>query len=319
VRALEEAAASIEETARALGRYARDVQPDGERLEALNARVDQWHRLMRKHGGNEETLLARHAELRQELERLDGLDQRRPEVTARLREALADLDKACRDLSAIRRQEARRFEQAVEKELVSLAMPDTTLRARLTATVGSVPPDPEEALRDGAHDSLAGYSTIGIDRVELLLSPNKGEEPRPLSRVASGGELSRVMLAIKRVQTAGDAVATLVFDEVDAGIGGRVAAVVGRKLAALALTHQVICVTHLPQIACYASTHYEVAKQEQDGRTVSRVERLDEADRPRAIAAMLGGDEKKAQQLAREMLRRARGAGDGDARSQAPS
>ena len=145
----------------------------------------------------------------------------------------------------------------------------------------------------------------GLDAVEFLLSPNPGEELRPLARIASGGELSRILLALNAVAAVGGAAHTLVFDEVDAGIGGRVAEVVGRKLRTVAQTHQVLCVTHLPQIASLADRHYAVSKRLSKGRTVTDVRPLDDGERIEEVARMLGGETitDTTRRHAREMVR----------------
>jgi DNA repair protein RecN (Recombination protein N) len=133
------------------------------------------------------------------------------------------------------------------------------------------------------------FDQSGIDRVQFLISPNAGEPPKPLAKIASGGETSRLMLALKTVLTAADEVPTLIFDEIDQGIGGRAGGIVGRKLWNLTPEHQVLCVTHLPQLASYADRHYSVDKVQQEGRTVTRVRVLDEQNRIEELAAMLGG------------------------------
>jgi DNA repair protein RecN (Recombination protein N) len=155
---------------------------------------------------------------------------------------------------------------------------------------------------------LAGLNARGMDEIEFYLSPNAGEDLKPLNRIASGGELSRIVLALKKVLAGVGSVGTIVFDEVDSGIGGAVAEIVGEKLRDVALTHQVICITHLPQIACFGDSHYVVSKQIVDERTTTRIAPLTDAERPDEIARMLGGiditDKTKAH--AREMLKKSR-------------
>ena len=148
----------------------------------------------------------------------------------------------------------------------------------------------------------------GIDRVEFFISPNIGEEPKPLSKIASGGELSRIMLAIKRITTTGK-IPVLIFDEVDAGIGGGTAEVVGKKLKEVSKNHQVLCITHLPQIAAYADTHYSVTKEVRGGRTVAEVREIKGDDRIAELSRMLGGVKitDRTREHAREMLENARG------------
>ncbi|HEV7765922.1 MAG TPA: DNA repair protein RecN, partial [Thermoanaerobaculia bacterium] len=197
--------------------------------------------------------------------------------------------KAADKLSAARKKAARAFEQAIQKELNDLAMERTTVKVDVTTRDASPTPD-------------------GVDRIEILIAPNRGEEPKPMQRIASGGELSRIQLAIAaalfRASTRA-AAATLVFDEIDAGIGGRVAEIVGRKLQQLAARNQVICVTHLPQIASFGTTHFYVWKEEDRGHTRARIRRLDDAEeRVEEIARMLGGEKVSASAVAhaRELL-----------------
>jgi DNA repair protein RecN (Recombination protein N) len=166
----------------------------------------------------------------------------------------------------------------VQGELAHLAMEKTKFEVAFRALADA-----------GNGDDTAAWTARGLDAVEFLLSPNPGEELRPLSRIASGGELSRILLALNAVAAAFASAETLVFDEVDAGIGGRVAEVVGRKLRKVAETHQVLCVTHLPQIASLADRHYVVSKREVKGRTVTDVQPLDGPERIEEVARMLGG------------------------------
>jgi DNA repair protein RecN (Recombination protein N) len=165
--------------------------------------------------------------------------------------------------------------------------------------------DPDIPMGDAADTS--GWTDRGLESAEFLLSPNPGEELRPLARIASGGELSRILLALKSVATLDARGQTLVFDEVDAGIGGRVAEVVGRKLRAMAERHQVVCVTHLPQIASMADAHYVVRKRTERGRTVTELQRLTDAERVEEVARMLGGETvtDTARKHAREMVKQA--------------
>jgi DNA repair protein RecN (Recombination protein N) len=158
-------------------------------------------------------------------------------------------------------------------------------------------------------DDTSGWTDRGIEAVELLLSPNPGEELKPLARIASGGELSRILLALNSVASLDDAGKTLVFDEVDAGIGGGVAEVLGRKLKAIAARHQVLCVTHLPQVASFADRHYAVRKRVERGRTVTEVKALGADERVEEVARMLGGETitETARRHAREMVKQSLG------------
>ena len=198
------------------------------------------------------------------------------------------------ELSRRRRQAARELERLVEGELKQLAMEKT--RFRVAFEPGELPA--AEA------PSRATWSEKGVETAEFLLSPNPGEPLRPLARIASGGELSRILLALKSVAHLDAQGKTLVFDEVDAGIGGRVAEVVGRKLKAMSSTHQVLCVTHLPQIASLADHHLVVRKAAQRGRTLTTVAPVKGPSRVEEVARMLGGETitETARRHAREML-----------------
>jgi DNA repair protein RecN (Recombination protein N) len=186
----------------------------------------------------------------------------------------------------------------METELKTLGMRAPVFEARLDSIAAS-----EGTL---SHENVA-MGPSGIDLVEFHLSPNLGQPPMALARIASGGELSRVMLALKRLEAQRRGVATMIFDEVDAGIGGEIAQVVGRKLKELAKYHQILCVTHLPQIAAFADRHFHVEKEERRGATRSRVRQLEPAERADEIARMLGGAEvsDKFRRAAKELLARA--------------
>jgi DNA repair protein RecN (Recombination protein N) len=177
-----------------------------------------------------------------------------------------------RQLSAQRREAARAFARSVEALLSELAMSQTRVEVRFS---DELPPE--------------RWSQRGVDEAEFYISPNQGEDVRPLARIASGGELSRVMLALKTLAVADERGKTLIFDEVDTGIGGRVADVVGARLRALGQHFQVLCITHLPQIAAHATTQFRIEKQVTQGRTVTRVQRLDTAGRVEELARMMGG------------------------------
>jgi DNA repair protein RecN (Recombination protein N) len=190
--------------------------------------------------------------------------------------------------------------RAVSKELSSLAMGDATIVVEVEPSKGG---RQGEVAIDGAK-----LSSTGIDRVEFLIAPNRGETPRPLSQIASGGELSRAMLGLKRVLAGLGPGGLYVFDEVDSGVGGAVAEVIGQKIREVSKHHQVLCITHLPQIAVYADTHYRVQKRVDKGRTHSEIVRLSKEDQLEEVARMLGGIEitRETRAAAREMIRTAR-------------
>lgn len=286
---LDEARAIVEDVARESGSYARRIDGDPLRLAQVDERLSALHRLARRHGGDLEAVLERRALAAQELGELDRRDEVESELIAKRDEAEKAARRVARALRAVRKRAAGRLTKAVTGELASLGMEGARLEIAL-------------------HDAPLGAT--GADRAELLIAPNKGEATHPLSKIASGGELSRILLAIKRVLANREGGGLHVFDEIDTGIGGAVAETVGRKLREVAQDRQVLCITHLPQVAVFADAHYHVAKGIVGGRTVSRVGRLDGRDRLDALARMIGGARltKKTRAAAAELLEDARAA-----------
>jgi len=284
---LAEAQAAIEDVARDLGRYARGIRSDPARLADVEERLFLLQRLCRKHGGTVADLAARQATLARELAELGSFEEGLAARQAAAAAADARATAAAAGLSASRRQAAAQLEKKVSTVLRELGFAS----ARLPVAI--------DARELGPH---------GADRVRLLFAPNPGEEPRPLAKIASGGELSRVMLAVKQALARTDEVLTYVFDEVDAGVGGGTAEVIGRKLKRLAADRQVIVITHLPQVAAFADAHVRVTKTAARGKTRVEIVRLDDADRPGEIARMLAGAAPSAEASAHaaEMLRNAR-------------
>jgi len=275
---LRSAAIELEEAGRELGRYADAVGGDPERLASVEDRLELLRALVRKHGGSLEAAIARRAEMREELSRLRGGGERLAGLAGALAERGAEAARLARALTAAREKAARGFAAAVRGELEGLAM------GRCRLEVALLPPEAGVPL-DGV---VLGPS--GAERAELLIAPNPGESPRPLAKIASGGELSRILLAVKRTLARKDPVATYVFDEVDAGIGGAVAEAMGRVLAEVARGRQVVCVTHLPQVAAFADRHHRVEKRISAGRTHAGVVLLeDDAERVREVARMMAG------------------------------
>lgn len=274
------AATELEDAARTLGRYTRSVRVDPARLAELDERLHEQKRLRRKFGDDLELARTR---LRAELAELDGAQDRVGELEAVRQARWSEVERGARHLSERRRAEARRLGDAITAELSSLGMGE----ARVDVAVAD-----------------AGLGATGVDRVEFLIATNRGEDPRPLRKVASGGELSRALLAVKRVLASLGPVGVYVFDEVDTGVGGAVADVIGAKLAEVARHHQVLCVTHLPQIASQGDRHFHVAKEVAGDRTRSRIRRLEAAERVEEIARMLGGARvtEATRQAARELL-----------------
>jgi DNA repair protein RecN (Recombination protein N) len=287
VERLADAQAAIEDVARDLGRYARGIRSDPARLEEVEERLFLLQKLCRKHGGTVADLAAKQSALRAELGELGSFEEGMAARQAAASAAAARATAAAAALSGSRRQAAGSLEKKVNAVLRELGFAS----ARLPVAV--------EARDLGPN---------GADRVRLLFAPNPGEEARPLAKIASGGELSRVMLAVKQTLARTDEVLTYVFDEVDAGIGGGTAEIVGRKLKRLAAERQVIVITHLPQVAAFADAHVRVTKTAARGKTRVEIGRLDDADRPGEIARMLAGAAPSAQASAQaeEMLRNAR-------------
>lgn len=298
--AIEAARAELADSARALARYADGIESSPARLAEVEERWFRLQKLLRKHGPGTRELLAQRDRLAQELtdlggsaDLLDALDQKR--------EALhAELAREARALSSARRGAAESLADAIGRELAALGMG----RARVVVDVAPTPGGGDGAAAvDGAR-----LTPSGIDRVEFLIAPNRGEEPRPLRRIASGGELSRSLLALKRVLAEKGPAGTYVFDEVDAGVSGGVAEVIGRAIADIARHRQVLCITHLPQIAALADVQFVVDKLERGERTESRVRRLGSAERVDEIARMIGGVRvgDAAKKAAKELLRAGR-------------
>ncbi|MCS6949531.1 MAG: DNA repair protein RecN [Armatimonadota bacterium] len=281
VENLQNALYAVQDVATELRAYRDRVEFSPERLNEVQERLHLIRTLKRKYGDTIEAVLAYLREITEKLERLQGGEERAEELERALSRVEQQAQQLAAELSQRRREGARRFEQAVAEELSQLAMPRVRFEVKLS-------PKPLEA--DGA------------DAVEFLLAPNPGEPPRPLSKIASGGELSRVMLAMKSVLSGLEDVPTLVFDEIDIGIGGRTAGVVGEKLHALSRQRQILCITHLPQIASRARLHLLIEKRESDGRTVTTVTPVEGDARVREIARMLGDTGDSALRHAREML-----------------
>jgi DNA repair protein RecN (Recombination protein N) len=290
---------NLEEAARTLAAYASRVEADPARLEVIEARLQELSRLKRKYGGTIDGAVETLERSRAEMAQLEAAGETRASAEAALQRVLDRLFVSARDLSNRRQYDAEELKQSMEAELRSLGMRNAEFAARISR----LPAGDAEFAQDGI---AAG--PWGMDTVEFYFAANLGQAPIPLQRVASGGELSRVMLALKRLEAQRRGVATMIFDEVDAGIGGATAEIVGRKLKQLARFHQVLCVTHLAQIAAFADCHFVVEKEERRGTTRSRVSALKPGDRSIEVARMLGGDgaSDKFLRAARELVNRAR-------------
>ncbi|HWC02553.1 MAG TPA: DNA repair protein RecN [Methylomirabilota bacterium] len=302
LQALDTALVHLDETARALRSYRDAVVFDPPRLDAIERRVDEIGRLKRKYGESVEAVLAFRAKVESDLEGLAHAGEDEGRLAERVDRLRTELVTRATDLAERRDQAVGRLEASVLAELAALDLEAAVFRVRLArerAGHGDLAVGPE-AWRLGPR---------GVDQAEFLFSGNAGEDARPLARIASGGELSRTMLALKVVLAATDAVPVLIFDEVDVGIGGKTADTVGKKLRQVARVRQVLCVTHLPQIAAYADQHFRVEKREEEGRTATTVAALVRNDRVREVARMLGGESvtDTSLQHARELITQARG------------
>jgi len=287
MKALDSALIQLEEIALALRDYSRRVEVNPARIDEIESRLEEIDRLKRKYGSTVEEVLAFKRKADETLKSFTSDEEKLSQLESRLEPLRQTVDNLGKKLSQERKGVALELKKSVEKELNSLGMKKTIFEIRI---------DPSP------------LSLKGADRVEFLISPNVGEEVKPLAKIASGGELSRIMLAMKRILAKVGGKQVLVFDEVDAGIGGAMAEVVGRKLRELSRHHQVICVTHLPQIACFADQHHSVRKEVKSGRTITLVDRLDKESIVDEIARMLGGvkvtDKTKAH--AKEMIENAK-------------
>lgn len=306
LEAVDESLIGIEEAGRELAAYARRTRQDPARLEEVDDRLTLVHDLQRKHRRDFAGLIELRRDMQAELTELEGLTERRGALAGELAAARAGARDACAALSVERAAAAQRLSREVEAQLAGLAM----ARARLVATPVPVPESADAvALGD---DGGAPFSvSTGAEQVAFLLSANPGEEPRRLSRVASGGELSRILLAVRRALAgaSGGQVQVCVFDEVDTGLGGATAEKVGDKLQEIATIGQVLCITHLPQIAARADRHFRVEKHVADGRTHTVVAALDADQRVAELVRMVAGADASgsAEAFAREMLARSRG------------
>lgn len=304
----------VEELARTLRSYRDGIEYSPERLQEIEDRLDLINSLKRKYGGSIGEIQAFAETAFQDLENLDHTEERLEGLESRETDLEREVGILAGQLSEARQKAATRLAEAIQEEVAGLALGHAQVVVDIrqsesedgvpVETVGTVPDSTPGS--DGQSERRLAFNGTGIDSVEFLISLNPGEPPRPLSRIASGGEASRLMLAIKTILSTADEIPMLVFDEIDAGIGGRVGSVLGQKLWGLSKNHQVLCVTHLPQIASYADRHTKVAKLASDGRTVTSVEDLDGDARVRELSLMLGSDSGATRTNALEMLQHAK-------------
>jgi DNA repair protein RecN (Recombination protein N) len=259
--------------------YAARIDASPARLQQIEERLVLLDRLKRKYGPTLGQVIGARDEFIRQIEVFEHADERVESLTQALDQASDVFLKRAQALSDHRTQAATRFARALEHALAELAMDRASFEVRLERSDASA----------GQNNMQEGWTERGIDRAECYLSANPGEDPRPLARIASGGELSRIMLGIKSLAATDRPGRATIFDEVDAGIGGRVADVVGRKLRSLGRLSQVLCITHLPQVAAHATAHFRISKEVRQGRTLTRVAPLDKTQQIEELARMLGG------------------------------
>lgn len=297
---LESARALLDDLALSLRDFSNTLEFSPERLQEIELRLSEISRLKRKYGGTVESALEHLARAKERLANVERSEEREKQLRQELSRARAAYLESAGRLHKERVRSAKKFESAVIRGLAEVAMENSRFEVRMES------PEPLKAGEAEAEHLGAGSFTIrGYDRVEFLFSANVGEPVKPLARVASGGEASRLMLVLKTVANASRFPRTIVFDEIDTGIGGRVSEAVGMKLKKLSETNQVLCVTHQPQIARFADCHLSIRKEVVKGRTVVRVERLDQRSRVEELARMLTGADitESARRHARELLK----------------
>jgi DNA repair protein RecN (Recombination protein N) len=274
----------IEDISRAVADYLTKKEFDPGRLDQINERLDLISTLKKKYGETIPEIIARADKIAEELSSLEGLDEERIRLHEEIEKLRPKLCSHARDLSRARRRAAASLEEGVVERLRDLAMGKVQFKVLIEQEEES-----EGLVPEG--DRHYSVGPTGMDRVEFFISPNIGEELKPLRKIASGGELSRIMLSIKSILADIDEIPILIFDEIDVGIGGRTAEAVGRRLRSVSEGRQVLCITHLPQIAAYGDVHYQVDKREHGGRTRTVISRLETEERIEEIARMLGGEE----------------------------
>jgi DNA repair protein RecN (Recombination protein N) len=294
-KSVESAIPLLEEAAYFLRDYRDRLDFNPERLEQVQERLELIKGLKRKYGGSVQEILGHRDRSVIELEALRHSEETLDGLRKELEQLRNNLTEKAQGLSNKRKSAAKKIESEVVSQLAELSMPDTRFSILITQEQGDDTTDGFRADRKG------------IDNIGFLISPNKGEDLKLLSKTASGGELSRIMLALKGIMAKGDNIPVLIFDEIDAGIGGRTAETVGQKLKNLSSSHQVICITHLPQIASYADRHLKIEKKVKKDRTIVDVSRVEKDERTAEIARMLGGEISEVSlKHAKEMLKKSR-------------
>ena len=286
---------SLSDLSRNLRSYLESIEFNPKRLDQVEERLALIHNLKRKYGDTIQSVLTYADSAMREIETITHAAERIQELETSETDLLVELGKRGTSLSQQRRQQAEKLAEAVESELEDLQMSQTQFKVDFQERT-----DPHGVpVEDGKR---LAFDSTGLEQVEFLIAPNPGEGLKPLAKIASGGETSRLMLALKNVLARDDQIPTLIFDEIDQGIGGRVGQVVGNKLWSLAHQHQVLCVTHLPQLAAFGSQHYHVEKYLESGRTITKVTRLTGEKRTTELAQMYGEISQGTLQSAREIL-----------------
>ena len=290
---------SLTDLVRDLRDYLETIEFNPRRLEQVEERLDLLHTLKRKYPPTIPAILEFAAKAKTELDEITHAEERLAELEQQQARLLAKLAKCGQTLSSARRKAAAQMGHAIEAELNDLRMAGARFEVDFQLSH-----DPDGVLLDDG--SKVAYGPHGLETIQFLIAPNPGEGLKPLTKIASGGETSRLMLALKNVLVRADLTPTLIFDEIDQGIGGRVGAVVGQKLWRLGQQHQVLCITHLPQLAAFGKQHYRVQKTIQDGRTSTLVESLEGNKRLTELALMLGDVSEGTLQSAQEILQGAK-------------
>jgi DNA repair protein RecN (Recombination protein N) len=295
----EATADDIAELSRSLHDYLDQIEINPRRLEQMEDRIDLIKNLSRKYGGDEKSALAFAEDAGRQLESIEHAGEKIELLEVDEKESLSSLSQKAAVLSVLRKQAAENLSSAVEQQLQDLHMPG----AHFAVDIHTTPDNSGVADESGIH---VRFDNTGYDQVEFLIAPNPGEGLKPMVKIASGGETSRLMLALKNVLAHADDIPTLIFDEIDQGIGGRVGTTVGEKLWQVARSHQVFCVTHLPQLAAFGDQHLTVGKKIQNERTITETSELMGEDRVRELAVMLGTPGGAGIESARELLTEAK-------------
>jgi DNA repair protein RecN (Recombination protein N) len=283
---IESAQIIVSELANFLQDYNAHIEFDPQRLEEIRERITEIEKLKRKYGGTLEAVLEHRKEIGEQYELAQDFEGNLERLDAQIEEAQADLTDAALRLSSKRQEVAGRIEDAILDELATLGMPDSQFDVRFTAQE-----DPDGWIRPEDEDTRYRAFETGMDQVEFYISTNVGVPPMPLAEVASGGEISRIMLALKTILAKSERLPILVFDEIDVGISGDMARRVGESMHDLARYHQIITITHLPQIAALGDRHYKVEKIVEDGTTKTTIHRLDEDEQATQVASLISGEE----------------------------